>query len=218
MRALLTLGFMALGAFTILFAQYPWLPQALAGDSLLHKGSDLKTEKPEGYPVAYFAGGCFWCTESEFRGLEGVLFTRAGYAGGTLENPRYEDTHDGKSGHAEAIEVTYAPKKTSYRDLVSFFLTKAHDPTQLNRQGADVGPQYRSALFPMNEEEQKNREEEIARLTAEKLYDKPIVTTIEPNAHFWPAEDYHQQYFEKYYKTNGRDHINVILEKQEGRL
>lgn len=206
-RLIIAALFMALGIMSVLNAQ--------AQESLLPKGPDIMAEKPEGYPVAYFAGGCFWCVESEFRGQAGVLFTRSGYAGGKLENPRYEDTHDGASGHAEAVEVTYNPAKTSYRALVEFFLAKAHDPTQLNRQGPDVGPQYRSALFPLNDEEKKIDEEIIARLTAEKLYDKPIVTTIEPNATFWIAEDYHQQYFEKYYKKNGRDHINVTIKNSQ---
>jgi methionine-S-sulfoxide reductase len=218
MRALFTLGLLAIGALVLLFTQYPGLTRALAGESLLKKGPDLEGQKPEGYPTALFAGGCFWCTESDFRSLDGVLYTRVGYTGGTLKNPKYEDTHDGKSGHAEAVEVTYDPKKLSYRDLVAYFLTKAHDPTQLNRQGADVGPQYRSALFPANAEEKKIAQDEIARITAGKLYDKPIGTTIEPRGVFWPAENYHQQYFEKYQKANGVDHINVILRNGEGKL
>src|SRR5688572_26732943 len=115
--------------FITFLACISWAGQCMA------KGADLMDKKPEGYPVAIFAGGCFWCTESEYRRLEGVLFTRVGYIGGHLDNPKYEDTHDSKSGHAEAVEVTYDPKKVSYKKLVQFFMSEAHDPTQLNRQG-----------------------------------------------------------------------------------
>jgi methionine-S-sulfoxide reductase len=119
----------------------------------MEKGGDLMTAKPEGYPSVTLAGGCFWCTESEYRALDGVLFTRVGYMGGDLDSPSYQDITTGKTGHAEVVEVTYDPDKISYEDLLTFFFTKAHDPTQLNRQGVDVGTQYRSAIFYANEEE-----------------------------------------------------------------
>lgn len=174
------------------------------------------SEQPKNYPVAVFAGGCFWCTESEYRGLEGVLFTRVGYMGGALENPSYQDITTGKTGHAEVIEVTFDPKKTSYELLVEFFLTKAHDPTQLNRQGVDVGTQYRSAIFPVNGEQ-----EEIARTVMGQLNDETfngkIASTIEPYSKFWEAEEYHQQYYEKYEKENGFQHIRFIMKKNSKR-
>jgi peptide-methionine (S)-S-oxide reductase len=182
------------------------------------KGSDLMDTKPEGYPTAIFAGGCFWCTESEYRAQPGVLYTRVGYIGGHLDNPKYEDTHDSKSGHAEAVEVTYDPAKTSYYDLVKFFLTEAHDPTQLNRQGPDVGTQYRSAIFYHTEEEKKIAQQVIDELTQAKKYDKPIVTTLEPATKFWMGEDYHQQYYEKYEERTGQPHINDWLKRQERAL
>ena len=178
------------------------------------QGSDLMEQKPKGYPVAYFAGGCFWCVESEFRSLEGVVYTRAGYMGGHLDNPKYEDTHDSKSGHAEAVEVTFDPAKTSYETLLTYFMTKAHDPTQFNRQGPDVGTQYRSALFPVDEAQKETAEAVIKKREAEHVYNKPIVTTIEPLATFWEAESYHQQYYEKYEEKNGRPHINDWLARQ----
>ncbi len=103
--------------------------------------------KPEGYPVAILAGGCFWCTESEYRALDGVLYTRVGYIGGHIDNPRYEDTHHSKSGHAEAVEVTFDPTKISYDQLLRFFFTEAHDPTQLNRQGPDVARNIAPPFF-----------------------------------------------------------------------
>ncbi len=179
------------------------------------KGKDLMDTKPEGYPVAIFAGGCFWCTESEYRGMDGVLFTRVGYIGGHMENPKYEDTHDSKNGHAEAVEVTYDPKKISYEKLVRFFMTEAHDPTQLNRQGPDVGTQYRSAIFYAHENEKKIAQGVIDELTAAKKYDKPIVTTLEPAGTFWVGEEYHQQYYEKYEERTGTPHIRALLKMKK---
>lgn len=171
-------------------------------------------KKPEGYPAAIFAGGCFWCTESEYRHQPGVLFTRVGYTGGHIDNPKYEDTHNSKSGHAEAVEVTYDPKKTTYEKLVRYFMTEAHDPTQLNRQGPDTGTQYRSAIFYMDDEQKKIAQGVIDDLTAQKKYSKPIVTTLEPFQKFWEAEEYHQQYYEKYEKKMGQPHINDWLARQ----
>lgn len=174
--------------------------------------------KPEGYPVAIFAGGCFWCTESEYRVQPGVLFTRVGYIGGHLDNPKYDDTHDSKSGHAEAVEVTFDPEKTSYRKMVEYFMKDAHDPTQLNRQGPNVGTQYRSAIFYTDAEQKKVAQEVIDQLTAEKYYSKPIVTTLEPAKTFWVGEDYHQQYYEKYEAKTGQPHINDWLKRQKRAL
>lgn len=178
------------------------------------KGSDLMDKKPEGYPVATFAGGCFWCTESEYRAQTGVLFTRVGYTGGHMDNPKYEDTHDSKSGHAEAVEVTFDPKKTSYETLLRYFMTEAHDPTQLNRQGPDTGTQYRSAIFYHDEAQKKAAEDLIAELTAAKKYKDPIVTEVVPATKFWEAEEYHQQYYEKYESKTGQPHINDWLKRQ----
>lgn len=176
--------------------------------------STIMDKKPENFPTAIFAGGCFWCVESEFRRINGVLFTRSGYIGGHIENPKYEDTHDSKSGHAEAVEVTYDPKLTSFEALTEFFLTQAHDPTQLNRQGPDVGTQYRSAIFYGNEAEKNIAQRIIDNIDAQKLYSSPIVTTLEPSAKFWEAEEYHQQYYEKYEKKFGKPHINDWLKRQ----
>ncbi|MEZ5814926.1 MAG: peptide-methionine (S)-S-oxide reductase MsrA [Alphaproteobacteria bacterium] len=195
----------------------------IGGDSNAQKtsltlGSDLMDEKPEGYPAAIFAGGCFWCMESEFRALEGVLFTRAGYMGGTLKDPAYGDVTTGQTGHAEVIEVTFDPDKTTYEALVEFFLTRAHDPTQLNRQGVDVGTQYRSAIFPADEEQERIAKEVIARVEESKIYDKPIVTVVEPMGTFWEAEEYHQQYYEKYEEKTGKPHLRVLLKKSKDEL
>lgn len=172
-------------------------------------------KKPENYPIATLAGGCFWCTESEYRGLDGVLYTRVGYTGGHLDEPKYEDTHGSKSGHAEAVEVTFDPRIISYRELIEHFLIRAHDPTQLNRQGPDVGTQYRSAIFYHDEEQKELAQKIIDEVNKSKVWDKPIVTTLEPATRFWEAETYHQQYYEKYEKENGLPHINDWLKRQK---
>ena len=203
---LMVLAFAAFGL--ILFVSGPGMAQFS-----MKNGEDLMVQKPEGYPSAVFAGGCFWCTESEYRALDGVLHTRAGYMGGELENPTYKDITTGKTGHAEVIEVTFDPGKVSYEELVEFFLTKAHDPTQLNQQGVDKGTQYRSAIFPADEEQEHIARTVIERVDMNKIYDKPIVTTIEPMSTFWEAEEYHQQYYEKYEDEHGKPHIRVILKK-----
>lgn len=179
--------------------------------SMLEKGEHLMNKKPENYPSAVLAGGCFWCTESEYRGLDGVLYTRAGYMGGATDNPTYRDITTGKTGHAEVIEVTFDPEIVTYEQIVEFFLTDAHDPTQLNRQGVDKGTQYRSAIFPADDTQKEIAQSVIERLQPD--FKGKIVTTIEPMSTFWEAEEYHQQYYEKYNAETGKDHIRVILKK-----
>lgn len=174
----------------------------------------IKSEKPDDYPIATFAGGCFWCLESEFRALKGVVYTISGYSGGELENPTYSDITTGKTGHAEVTDIYYDPVIITYRELTDYFLRKFHDPTQLNRQGVDVGTQYRSAIFYHDDEQKKVASEAIASAEADKVWNDPIVTTLEPLQKFWPAEDYHQQYYEKYEKANGRPHIRVLLKEK----
>lgn len=189
------------------------VPGLASGESLLKQGEDLMTEKPEGHSIAILAGGCFWCVESEYRALDGVLYTRVGYMGGDMENPTYRDITTGKTGHAEVVEVTYDDSQISYEDLLTFFLTKAHDPTQLNRQGVDVGTQYRSAVFYADAQEKEKAQTLIQKINESGRFSNPIVTTLEPRGTFWLAEDYHQQYYEKYREESGRDHIRVILKK-----
>jgi peptide-methionine (S)-S-oxide reductase len=183
--------------------------------SASEKRTQIMKEKPSNYPTAILAGGCFWCIESEFRALEGVLYTRSGYIGGHIENPKYEDTHNSKSGHAEAVEITYDPKIISYEDLIYHFLKNAHDPTQLNRQGPDIGTQYRSAIFYLDDEQKRIAKNAINTLTQKKLYNTPIVTTLEPATTFWEAENYHQQYYEKYEEKYGRPHINDWIKREK---
>ena len=157
---------------------------------------------------ATFGAGCFWGVEAAFRQVEGVTKTEVGYAGGTLENPTYEDVCSHTTGHAEVVEVTYDPERVSYEQLLDVFWRK-HDPTQLNRQGWDIGDQYRSVIFFHDEEQRAAAERSKAALEASRLHRKPIVTLIEPAQTFYPAEDYHQQYLEK----RGRSSCSVTLSR-----
>ena len=143
---------------------------------------------------ATFGAGCFWGVEAAFRQLDGVTRTRVGYSGGTLENPTYEDVCSHTTGHAEVVEVTYDPERVSYDQLLQVFWRK-HDPTQLNRQGWDIGDQYRSVVFFHDKEQQEAALAAKAREQAS--YTAPIVTEVEPAETFYEAEDYHQQYLEK---------------------
>jgi methionine-S-sulfoxide reductase len=143
--------------------------------------------------TAVLAGGCFWCTEAAFEQLAGVSDVTSGYAGGKGETANYRAVCGGDTGHAEAIRITYDPAIISYEQLLDVFFD-AHDPTQLNRQGADMGTQYRSAIFFATDDEKLSAEAKIAALTAAKKFPRPIVTTLEPLGEFFPAEDYHQDY------------------------
>jgi peptide-methionine (S)-S-oxide reductase len=144
--------------------------------------------------TATLAGGCFWCLEAVFDELKGVQSVESGYAGGHVENPSYKEVCTGRTGHAEVVRVTFDEDVVSYRDLLNVFFG-IHDPTTLNRQGADVGTQYRSAIFYHDEEQKKIAEEVIKDLEAQKIWDRPIVTTLEIMEVFYVAEDYHQEYF-----------------------
>ncbi|OYX95704.1 MAG: peptide-methionine (S)-S-oxide reductase [Novosphingobium sp. 35-62-5] len=141
--------------------------------------------------TAIVAGGCFWCTEAVFRDVIGVSNVESGYIGGTVENPTYKQVCSGTTGHAEAIRVTFDPAVINLDQILDIFLA-THDPTQLNRQGNDVGTQYRSAMFPADEEQKAAMEAAIVR--AQPDWPQPIVTTIEPMSTWYPAEDYHQEY------------------------
>ena len=144
--------------------------------------------------VATLAGGCFWCLEAVFDQFQGVESVESGYMGGDSPNPSYEDICTGDTGHAEVVRVTFNPAVVGFRDLLAVFFT-IHDPTTPNRQGNDVGTQYRSAIFFHSPEQEQAAREVIARLSAEKLWANPIVTEVVPASTFWQAEDYHQEYF-----------------------
>jgi len=143
--------------------------------------------------TAILAGGCFWCTEAVFQSLAGVDSVESGYIGGTVANPTYKQVCGGDTGHAEAIRITYDPSVISYGDLLDVFFA-THDPTQLNRQGNDIGTQYRSAIFPQGEAQEAAARAGIERAGAD--WPAPIVTTIEPASTWYPAEDYHQAYWD----------------------
>lgn len=144
--------------------------------------------------VATLAGGCFWCLEAVYDELRGVVSVESGYMGGANPNPTYEDVCTGRTGHAEVVRITFDPAQVTYRDLLNVFFT-IHDPTTLNRQGNDVGTQYRSAIFYHSPAQQAEAEAVVAGLTAEKVWPHPIVTQITPEETFYIAEDYHQEYF-----------------------
>ena len=148
--------------------------------------------------TAILGNGCFWCTEAIFQQLNGVVSVQSGYRGGHVENPTYEEVCEKTTGHAEAIKVVYDPSKISFDELLEVFW-QTHDPTTLNRQGNDVGPQYRSVVFYMNEEQKKKAEFYKEKLGKSGAFDSPIVTAIEPYKNFYVAENYHQNY----YKLNG---------------
>ncbi|HEX8072439.1 MAG TPA: peptide-methionine (S)-S-oxide reductase MsrA [Pyrinomonadaceae bacterium] len=144
--------------------------------------------------IATLAGGCFWCLEAVYKELRGVGRVVSGYMGGTKAQPSYQEVCTGLTGHAEVVQLTYDPQVVSYQDLLDVFFT-IHDPTTLNRQGADVGTQYRSAIFYHTDAQRAAAEETIARLNADGLWDASVVTQVVPAEEFYPAEEYHQDYF-----------------------
>ena len=146
--------------------------------------------------TATLAGGCFWCLEAVFERVEGVLDVRSGYAGGETSAPTYEQVCSGATGHAEAVRIHFDPSVIPYGDLLEIFFA-VHDPTTPNRQGADVGTQYRSAIFYESEAQRDTAEATIGALDAESIWDAPIVTEVAPLQAFWPAEEYHREYFRR---------------------
>ncbi|MEO7264507.1 MAG: peptide-methionine (S)-S-oxide reductase MsrA [Ferruginibacter sp.] len=146
------------------------------------------------YDTASFGNGCFWCTEAIFQQVEGVISVESGYMGGEVQNPSYKDVCTGTTGHAECLNIVYDPKKISFDELLEIFW-QTHDPTTLNRQGNDVGTQYRSVIFYHNEEQKTKAEKYKDELNKSGAFDRAIVTTLEPYSTFYKAEDYHQDYF-----------------------
>ncbi|MBK7875488.1 MAG: bifunctional methionine sulfoxide reductase B/A protein [Planctomycetes bacterium] len=177
-----------------------WVPY-VTGQAAAKKAGEPKSTsdatKATDTDVAILAGGCFWGMEELIRKEAGVLEVEAGYTGGWLENPKYDDTHDSKSGHAEAVKITFDPKKASYGALLDFFF-KIHDPTTKDRQGNDTGTQYRSAIFYANDAQKAEAEKAIERAQKSGRWKKPIVTTLEKASTWWKAEDYHQDYLQKH--------------------
>lgn len=158
------------------------------------KQNKIENESSVRYDTATFAAGCFWCVEAQFLQLKGVKKVEPGYTGGHLKNPTYKQVSFGTTGHAEACNIIYDPKEISFDELLAAFFT-AHDPTQLNRQGNDVGNQYRSAIFYRNSVQKEKAEYYIKKLNSEKVYPSNIVTVVEPLSIFYAAEDYHKDYY-----------------------
>ncbi|HYM40873.1 MAG TPA: peptide-methionine (S)-S-oxide reductase MsrA [Thermoplasmata archaeon] len=156
----------------------------------------MPSEPRHGSEVATLAGGCFWCLQPVFSELRGVEKTEVGYAGGDVANPSYEDVCTDTTGHAEAVQITFDPAVISYEDLLRIFFT-VHDPTTLNRQGADTGTQYRSAVFTHSPEQKATVGRVLAELQAQRVWDDPVVTEVTPFANFYRAEEYHQDYYRK---------------------
>lgn len=155
---------------------------------------DPKAPAPATTAIATFGNGCFWCTEAVLERLDGVLDVVSGYTGGSVDHPTYEQVCSGQTGHAEVVQVTFDPGRISYATLCDWFF-RSHDPTTLNRQGADVGTQYRSIIFTHDDDQSRTAADVIRTLTEQAVFPRPIVTRVEPLLRFWPAEDYHQGYF-----------------------
>lgn len=162
----------------------------------------------EGKELATFGAGCFWCVEAVFQRLEGVEKVESGYAGGTVENPTYKQVCTGSTNHAEVLRIVFDPKKITFDELLEVFW-KIHDPTTLNRQGEDVGTQYRSVVFYHNDKQKELAEKYKAALDAEGAFSKPIVTEISPLTNYYPAEDYHQNYFNE--NGNSNPYCSIVV-------
>jgi len=160
-----------------------------------HTLSELGSSKT--MELATLGGGCFWCTEAVFSLVRGVEKVESGYSGGTIEYPTYEQVSTGTTGHAEVVQISFNPEVISFREILEIFFS-SHDPTTLNRQGNDVGTQYRSVVFYHNDQQKKEAEQTIKELTESKTYEAPIVTKVEPFKEFYKAEEYHQNYFKRH--------------------
>lgn len=168
----------------------------------------LQKEIVSSTEVATFANGCFWCTEAIFEQLNGVISAESGYTGGNTTNPTYKEVCTGETGHAECLQITFDPSKISFDELLEVFW-QTHDPTTLNRQGADIGTQYRSAIFYHNNAQKEKAEKYKAELDKSGAFENPIVTEITAFDKFYPAEDYHQQYFEN--NENNNSYCRIVI-------
>jgi peptide-methionine (S)-S-oxide reductase len=183
-----------LSFFSFCFANVSCVAKDNSIADMNKNNNNIQVENTTGMEIATFAGGCFWCTEAIFLEIDGVEKVVSGYIGGKTLNPTYKDICSGETGHAEAIQITFDPKKVTYEDLLEVFFG-THDPTTLNRQGADIGTQYRSEIFYHSEVQKDKAENYISLIGREKLYDKEIVTKVSKATVFYPAEEYHQNYY-----------------------
>jgi peptide-methionine (S)-S-oxide reductase len=191
LSSLTRLGF---AAALLLGVGYLGRPAAAAEDAVVIPPAAQDRLNGEGTQTAVLAGGCFWGVQGVFQHTKGVISAVSGYAGGVKENAEYEKVGTGRTGHAESVQIKFDPTQISYGKILQIYFSVAHDPTQLNRQGPDSGPQYRSTIFVQNDEQRQVAEAYIAQLNAAKVYGKPIVTTLEAGKTFFAAEDYHQDY------------------------
>jgi peptide-methionine (S)-S-oxide reductase len=189
--SLTRLGFVAA---LLLGAVYLGRPAAAAEDAVVIPPPAQDQLNGEGTQTAVLAGGCFWGVQGVFQHTKGVTSAVSGYAGGVKENAEYEKVGSGRTGHAESVQIKFDPTQISYGKILQIYFSVVHDPTQLNRQGPDTGPQYRSTIFVQNDAQRQAAEAYIAQLNAAKVFPKPIATTIEAGKMFFPAEDYHQDY------------------------
>jgi len=192
MHLLLSIGLAAISSFTACNNRAATQPDNTYTDMTATINNDMPN--PGKTDTATFGTGCFWCTEAIFEELEGVISVTSGYAGGTKKNPTYYEVSSGETGFAECVEIIYDPAKISFDELLEVFW-QVHDPTTLNRQGADVGTQYRSVIFFHNDEQKEKAAMYKAELDKSGAFSRPIVTTLEPFTHFYAAEDYHQEYY-----------------------
>jgi len=181
--------------------------QAKEKEIITEQINPVKMEIEQGQEVATFAGGCFWCTEAVFLELDGVKSVVSGYIGGKTINPTYKEICTGETGHAEAIQITFDPKKITFGELLEIFFA-THDPTTINRQGNDVGTQYRSEIFFHNDVQKKISEDYISLLNSENTFSKKVVTKISGAPKFYPAEDYHQNY---YNQNKGQSYCSYVI-------
>jgi peptide-methionine (S)-S-oxide reductase len=176
-------------------AWQPWATSAAAEDAVVIPAPIVDAQPgPRATEIAVLAGGCFWGVQGVFQHVDGVTRAVSGYAGGEADTANYEMVGQGTTGHAESVEITFDPSKISYGKILQIYFSVAHDPTQFNYQGPDMGPQYRSAIFPTSEEQARVAKAYIAQLDQAHVYGDTIVTTIEPSHGFYPAEDYHQDF------------------------
>jgi peptide-methionine (S)-S-oxide reductase len=182
----------AIGALAI--AAFAVVPSRAAEEAVLIPAPAVDAREADGIQTAVLAGGCFWGVQGVFQHTAGIVNAVSGYSGGNKDTADYNLVSTGRTGHAESVEIKYDPKKISYGKILQIFFSVAHDPTQLNRQGPDVGTQYRSAIFAANDEQKKVAEAYISQLNAAKVYRKPIVTKVDSLNAFYAAEDYHQDY------------------------
>ena len=167
----------------------------------------MTIDQENGMEITTLGGGCFWCLEAVYQDLQGILKVESGYSGGTVDRPTYRQVTSGTTGHAEVVQLTFDPDQVSFREILEVFFT-IHDPTTLNRQGADVGPQYRSAIFFHSPEQERIANQVIREMEAAKIWPNPTVTEVTPFTNYFPAEDYHQNY----YRDNpGQPYCQIVI-------